>query len=163
MALVRFDVGQTADVVTPGEHRAALHEALANERQREIGKKWLHLPALQGAASGGVLLLGHAAPICGPRAGYFWTVTRLVVTGLTAGATPDIVNFFLNDSVGGAGPVWWQLNGNSFGETFGRGQLLVMPGEQIIVRSLGTFSATGTITVTGDLEEVPAEMQGKIN
>lgn len=163
MTLVRFDLGQTADVLSPGEHRSTLRGELeAAERARETGRKWMHLPPLQGTAAAGVLLLGHAAPVCGPMSGYIWSVSRLVVTGLTTGATPDIVNFFLNDSRGGAAPVWWQLNGNQFGETFGRGQLLIMPGETLICRSLGSFAATGTITVTGDLEQVPAQMQGKL-
>ena len=163
MTLVRFDLGQTADVLSPAEHRGQLRSELeARERARETGRKWMHLPPLQGIAAAGVLLLGHAAPVCGPQSGYLWTVTALKVTGLTTGSTPDIVNFYLNDSRGGAAPVWWQLNGNQFGETFGRGQMLVMPGETLICRSLGTFNATGTITVTGDLEQVPAEMQGKI-
>lgn len=163
MTLVRFDLGQTADVLSPGEHRSSLRSELdAFERNRESGRKWMHLPPLQGTAVAGALLLGHAAPVCGPMSGYIWSVSRLVITGLTTGTTPDIVNFFLNDSRGGAAPVWWQLNGNQFGETFGRGQLLVMPGETVICRSLGAFAATGTITVTGDLEQVPAQMQGKL-
>jgi hypothetical protein len=163
MTLVRFDLGQTADVLSPAEHRGQLRGELQDwDRARATGRKWMHLPPLQGAASSGTLLIGHAAPVCGPMSGYIWTVTRLVVTGLTTGTSPDVVNFFLNDSRGGAAPVWWQLNGNSFGETFGRGQLLVMPGETVICRSLGTFAATGTITVTGDVEQVPAEMQGRL-
>jgi hypothetical protein len=163
MTLVRFDVGQSADLLSPGEHRHVLRDELeAAERARQSGRKWMHLPPLQGTASNGLLLLGHAAPVCGPQSGYLWSVTRLVVTGLTSGTIPDLVNFFLNDSRGGAGPVWWQLNGNSFGETFGRGQMLIMPGETLICRSSGTFAATGTVTVTGDLEQVPAEMQGRL-
>jgi hypothetical protein len=163
VALVRFDVGQSADIPSLGEHNSMLRNELAAfERNRESGKKWMHLPPLQGIPTGGSLLLGQAAPICGPRDGYFWSVTALIVTGLTSGATPDILNFYLNDTRGGAAPIWWQLNGNQFGETFSRGQRLIMPGETLLAASSGTFAATGTITVTGDLEEVPAVMQGRI-
>lgn len=158
MALVRFDVGTDADILTPREHKQQLAEQFgAWERAQLSGIKHLYLPMLQGQAVAGSLLLGQAAPVCGPRDGYSWSVMALVVGGLTAGATPDVINFYLDNPTGNP---WWQLNGNQFGETFGKLQRTIMGGSQLLVA--GTIVATGTITVTGEVIEVPTEMLGKL-
>jgi hypothetical protein len=163
MARVRFDVGMDADILSPEENRRHLAEQFgAWERAALSGIKLMGLPSLQGSAVGGVLSLGNAAPRCGPDSSYIWSISRLVVTGLTAGATPDVVNFYLNDTRAGTGPIFWQLNGNQFGETFGRGQMPVFGGEILLCQSVGTFAATGVITVSGTAWQVPAEAVGKL-
>jgi len=124
---------------------------------------WMRLPeTLSGRPSGSAITLGVGkGQVLGPQQGYAWVIRRLVVTGLTASATtPDIVNFFLNDRFNG--PVWWQLNGNQFGETFGRSELVMMPSDTMSLQSVGTLAATGLIIVSGELEEVPAEMLYKV-
>ena len=143
----------------------AVQAGIEADRLREAarGYKWLRLPeTLRGTPAASALTLGVGkGQVVGPQQGYAWTVRRLVVTGLTASSsTPDIVNFFLNDRF--SGPVWWQLNGNSFGATFGRSEMVMMPGDTLSLQNSGNLAATGTIIVSGDVEEIPAEMLYKI-
>jgi hypothetical protein len=161
MARVKFDVGMTADLLSPEEHRAHLDGMARNiEVERLRGVKHMRLPSLQGTATGGVLLLGQAAPSCGPRDGFAWSIRCLVVDGLTASATtPDVVRFYLNNPTGNT---FWELNGNSFGQTFGRLERTMYPGDTLLLANSGAFAATGVITVTGELIECPMEMLTKL-
>ena len=160
MPQITFQAGAKLFVPDTADIRQAAQEAIEDDRQRQRSRafKWLRLPEyLRGSASGGVLTLGVASgqSAVGPAQGYAWGVKSLVVTGLTAAASPDTVNFFLNDKFSGA--IWWQLNGNSFGQTFGSGQRILMAGDTLSVKSTGTFNATGTVIVSGEVWEVPAE------
>jgi hypothetical protein len=160
MALVRFDVGQSADMLTPSEHSANLeHHRTSLWVERARGVKHMRMPGLQGTAVSSALLMGHGAQQVGPRDGFCWSVQRLVVNGLTTGATPDVVNFYFNNEEGVPA---WQLNGNQFGTSFGKLQLTMYGGDVLIVQSVGTFNATGTITVQGEVIEVPSEMLWKL-
>ena len=80
----------------------------------------------------------------------------MVIEGLTAGATPDVVNILRGTRV------IWQLNGNQFCQTWGRGEILLYAGETLTYNSVGTFAATGQIIIHGLAQEVPAELIGKI-
>jgi hypothetical protein len=160
LATVKFDLGAQADMLSPAEHREHLGDALADfQRERLRGVKHMQLPQLQGAAAGGVLLLGQAPPVSGPRPGFCWSIQALIVDGLTTGATPDVINFYRNNPTGAK---FWQLNGNSPGVTFGKLQRTLYGGDTLLVANVGTFAATGTITVSGELIECPAEMLGKL-
>ena len=161
MTMVRFDVGASADVLSPGENQQHLAAAFQEqERIKVAGILHKELPQIQGTATGGVLLIGQTQ-ICGPRAGYLWSVQSLIVTGLTIGATPDVVNFFLDNPTG---QVFWQLNGNSPGVTFGKLQRTIRGGSTLLLANAPgyTFAATGQITVSGEVLEVPAQMAGKL-
>lgn len=161
MALVRVGTDASFETVTPAEHQNITAKLLWEvQRDRYRGVKFLSLPQLQGTAAAGALALGYGTQRTGPGQGFVWSITKLVVSGLTAGATPDVVNFFVNHET--AAVPWWQLNGNSFGETFGRGQMMMNPGDFLLCYSLGTFAATGQITVGGQVLEVPAEQAGKL-
>src|SRR5271165_1270300 len=104
--MVRFDVGANADILSPGENQQHLAAAFQEqERVKVAGILHKYLPQIQGTAAAGVLLIGQAQ-VCGPRAGYIWSVQSLVVSGLTTGATPDVVNFYLDNP---EGPLFWQL------------------------------------------------------
>lgn len=160
MAKFRVTAGAELDVLTQDELDKSL-ESYGDrlERARVRGIRYRRLPLLQGAAAGGVLTLGQNAPTIGPDSGFAWSLRRLVVTGLTAGTTPDLVNLYRNGS--GEQPVW-QFNGNNFGYTFGRLEIVVLGGETLVLQSAGTFAAAGTITLSGELVELPAEMLGKL-
>lgn len=156
----KIDFGTEIDLLTQGELDASLaRHGDALERSRVRGIRYRRLPLLQGVAAGGVLTLGATTPTVGPDSGFAWSLRRVVITGLTAGATPDVVNLYRNG--GGEQPVW-QFNGNNFGYTFGRLELVIQGGETLVLVSAGTFAATGTITMSGELVEVPAEMLGKL-
>ena len=135
----------------------------ARERQQARAFKWLRLPqTLTGTIASSAITLGVTkGQVLGPQEGYAWSVMALVVSGLTASSTtPDVVNFYLNDRFNG--PPWWQLNGNSFGVTFGKLQRVMMPGDTLALQNSGTIAATGTVTVSGEVLEVPAEQLWKL-
>lgn len=163
MTRVKFDVGAEADILSPGEHAGIMRMTFANwEAEKLRGVKHMRMPMLQGTAVNGSLIIDPPQPI-GPREGFAWSIRRLVAFGLTTAsgsATPDIINLYFNHATG-AVPAW-QLNGNNFGYTFGRLELTMYGGDKLIVNSLGTFQATGTITIGGELIECPAEMLAKI-
>jgi hypothetical protein len=140
------------------------------EREKVLGVKWMRLPLLQGTVTATGISLGENTGAgqgyqqkVGPDEGYGWRITRLCIAGLTYGTTPDVVNIF-RTSANQQGGFLWQLNGNSPGSTFGKGQITLGPGDTLTVVNQGTVTASvGTlITLSGELISVPAEMLGKI-
>jgi hypothetical protein len=133
------------------------------QRARVRGIKWMRLPeTLTGKVVSNAITLGVATgqtPL-GPESGYAWTFTRLMVTGLATGATPDVVNLYRNDRF--AGPPLWQFNGNNFGYTFGKLRVTLMAGDTLSLQNVGALAATGTIFLSGELIEVPAERLGEL-
>jgi len=156
-----IDFGMHIDILTKDEldkSLAAHGDQLAAGLIRGIGYR--RLPQLSGTAVSDALLLGTEAPgLVGPPSGYAWTIRRVYVNGLTAGSTPDVVQLFRNGS--GSQPVW-QISGSTPQQTFGRLEFVLNGGETLVVASVGTFQATGTITVSGELVEIPSEMLGKL-
>ena len=107
---------------------------------------------------GGDAAVATGGIVIGPDAGYKWSLRGLVIEGLTSSATPDIVKI----RVGGAsGRLLWQLNGNSYGQTWGSDEMPLNEGEYLFLQSVGTFNATGTITLYGWADQVPGEMSGE--
>lgn len=160
MAKFLLDFQTEIEVVTPGELGKALQshgDAMVSAFLRGI--KHMKLPRLRGQAATGVLTLGIQPPESGPASGFAWSVRRLAVTGLTAGVTPDVVGFYRN---GNLSDLLWQLTGNSPVEKFGHGQIVLNGGDTLVCANIGTFAATGVITVSGEVSEVPEEMLGKI-
>jgi hypothetical protein len=133
----------------------------AQLRERYRGVKWLRLPQLTGTPAGSALVIDEKANgLVGPEQGYAWSVRRIVIDGMTSGATPDVVNMYRNAHTGQ--PPLWQFNGNNFGYTFGALEIVLMAGDYLKFASAGTFAATGVIRVTGEVVEVPAEMLPKL-
>ena len=152
------------DMVTAPE----INEVMANRfdsylRDRFRGVKWMRLPlGLSGNVVAGAITLGISnGQVVGPDQGFAWSIKRLVVAGLTSGATPDIVNLYLNDNF--SFPPLWQFNGNNFGYTFGKADLVLIGGDTLSIKNVNTMAATGQITVSGELWEVPTEMIGKLS
>lgn len=158
MSTVKLHAGVELHNMSPDEFRGVLREEAAWDRARlRAVKEGMRIPYnLQATAVGGVLTLGQAQQF-GPHQGYVWGIRRLVVNGLATGATPDVVNIYLNDAFN---QIEWQLNGNQFGSTFGRGEFTMNPGQILLVR--GTISATGVISLAGQYDEYPAEMAAKM-
>lgn len=160
MAKFLLDFQTEIELVTPGELTKALQshqDAMVSAFLRGI--KHMKLPRLRGEASAGVLELGVAPPQSGPSSGFAWSVRRLAVTGLTSGVTPDVVGIYRN---GNTSDLLWQLDGNKPVEKFGHGQIVLNGGDTLVAANIGTFTATGVITVSGEVSEVPEEMLGKI-
>jgi hypothetical protein len=170
MARVKLDIGAVVDFVTKDEMDESLekHRIEGDKLAQGYSKgiKYFRLPRMYGAPVTGTLRLGEATtagamsgPYCGPAEGYLWSIRRLTINGLGTGTLPDIVNFYRSGF--SADPVW-QLNGNSWGATFGKTEMVLLGGEFLLAKSVGSMTATATITVQGDVIEVPAEMIGKL-
>jgi hypothetical protein len=137
--------------------------AEASELERQRTKKFVKIPQLTGQAVGGVLNTGGDSNVqrCGPDLGYIWSISYLAIEGLTTGASQDTVQIFRSTNTG-QGRLLWQLTGNQPVSTFGKGQLPVWPGDTLYVVSLGTFSATGPVTLSGAAREVAAQRMGEV-
>lgn len=162
MPKIALKAGAELDILSQRELDDSLDKANARvELSRLYGVKWMRLPeVLSGVASGSVLTLGETSgEMVGPDSGYAWAIRRLVVNGLTAGATPDVVNLYRGTA---AGIPLWQFTGTSAFATFGKLSLTLMGGERLALASVGTFAATGTITLAGELIQVPAQLLGKL-
>lgn len=133
-------------------------QARINERVFFTGMKPMEIALITGKASGSALLIGGdtGQALATPESGYIWSLRKFIVEGLTAAAAnPDVVNILWG------GRIQWQLNGNSFGVTFGRGEQVIWPGQTITIQSVGTFASTATIIGHGVVDNVPAELQGR--
>jgi hypothetical protein len=144
------------------ENMAAVVAAHQAQRERVRGSKPIRLPVVRGVASGSALTLGGdtntaagQTPV-GPDLGLVWSIRHLVIEGLTAGTTPDVMNIVRNNRI------IWQLNGNQFFATFGRGEILLHSGETLQYVSVGTFASTNTIIVHGLAQEEIAERVGEM-
>ena len=164
MALVQIQAGAKIEIPTRDEIRddtIALWSA--QEREQARGFKQMRLPeVLQGFAASSAITLGNTkGQFLGPESGYVWALRRLIVSGMTSGTTPDVINLYVNDRF--AGPPLWQFNGNNFGYTFGKLEMIIRGGETLSLQSVGTFASTSLITLAGELTEVPAEMLYKLD
>lgn len=153
MAKFKIQAGADIELLTQGE----LKDALNAVRVPYQAMTMMRLQVINGSAAAGALNLGgDANPVHTPDTGYVWALRHLVIAGLTRGATPDIVQIFRAQL-----PVW-ELNGNQYAQTFGRGEIMVNQGETLSYRSVGTFSATGQITIHGMAWQVPAQYAAEL-
>jgi hypothetical protein len=161
MARVKLDFGAEIDVLNKDELDRSMTAFEQREAERWRAIKGMDLPqTVRGTASGSALTLGETTGlVMGPRPGYVWSVRRLVVTGLTSGATPDQVNLYKGTA---AGAIEWNFNGNNFGYTFGKGQITFRGGETFCLASVGTFNSTAEIILSGSIVEAPAELEAKV-
>jgi hypothetical protein len=164
MAKVRLQAGAEFDLLNKDELSSALSDqSTADQLARLHGIKHMRLPeVLVGTvASSAISLDGNTGPYpLGPRSGYAWAIKRLIVSGLTSGATPDVVNLYKGGP--GAGVPLWQFNGNNFGYTFGKLEMTLYGGETLSLKNSGSIAATGQISLGGELIECPAELIGKL-
>ena len=152
----RYKIQGGAEFEVPSAREIAA-EVSAGEREKARGYKSMRLPQISGKAASSAITLGAGIAQVGPESGYMWSVRRIVINGMTAGSVPDVINMYVNDT---GGQPLWQFNGNNFGYTFGRREIVINPGEILLFASSGTFAATGTITVSGQVDNVIAEMFG---
>lgn len=168
MGKVKFEIGAELDMLDKGEFTAGLAEHRRLQGDPLAGKKYRRLPPIRGAAVGGALNIGGDVPWpptpgaspapatqCGPAQGYVWSVKLLSLNGLAAG---DLVNLFINGAANSLS--WWQFSSTAFFAKFGKGDLMVLPGEYISLQSVGAFTSTAQITLIGSLWQVPAEKIG---
>jgi hypothetical protein len=166
---VKLELGAELDTLSKNELDQSLGAVVAAVREEQRGIKYRRIPQLSGTATGGSLDIGgdnnvgtqwFGTPV-GPREGWAWELGLVTVAGLTAGTSPDVVNLMIVGA--GSSIPWWQFNGNSFAYTFGRGELVLLPGERLRLVSVGTIAATGAITLTGSIRaQAPAERLGRV-
>lgn len=150
-----LQLGSTLDTLDRGELRSELALQTQDElRQLARSCKYLRLPNTSMAVASTAASLDGSGAGLGPRDGFIWTIRRLAISGLTTGATPDVVRVF-RDSPTGI-PVW-EINGNNWSYTFGKCELLLLGGETLSFASVGVINAAGPLTISGDLLEVAAE------
>ena len=146
------------------EHQRDLERIRQQERVR--GEKYILLPLLNGQAVSGSLVMGgdsataisnssNQEPGPGPDQGYSWSLTELNIEGL---ATSDVVGIYRNTN-GSQGRRIWILTGNQPHQTWGRGQKLLRDGDKLLVASIGTFTSTAVITLSGVARQIPGEKE----
>ena len=157
MAKFTLKANAEIDLLTQAELDQTLGKWDEQQAARLHASKPVRLPLVTGKALGNALTMGGdtGTDLVTPESGYVWSIRHLVIEGMTSGATPDVMNIVRN------GRIIWQLNGNQFAQTWGRGEILLNAGETLQYVSLGTFAATGTITVHGMAQEEPAQLVGK--
>ena len=131
------------------------------ERSRELerlrGIKYMDLPLVKAAGANPFLISADSGiDLVTPQSGYVWFLRYLTIEGMTSGATPDVINILRR------GRVFWQLNGNQFAQTWGRGEKWLFQGETLSYQSVGTFASTAQILISAGVEQVPAEEIGKL-
>lgn len=134
------------------------------ERSREMerlrGVKIVRLPLLTATGTNPLNILPDQSQQFGgpqgPAEGYVWSLKHLVIEGMTRGGTPDVLQ------VTRQGRIIWELNGNQYAQTWGRGEIMLNGGEFLGYQSVGTFAATGKIIIHGLAWEVPGPEIGKL-
>lgn len=159
MARTALELGAYLDMVSPAELETIIaKQAQAYFQQYARGIKYLRFGPFPTTIAANAFSFdgsgGDQNLAAGPREGFVWSIRRLLVTGLGTGSTPDVINFYRNKPTG---IPFWQLNGNSFGQTFGKIEMLLLGGETLCFANSGSVTATGQVTVSGDVIEVAAE------
>jgi len=148
---------QTRDIA----EQARIERAREMERLRGV-KAGLRLPLMQKTGANPFIMGGDTVTPAGQiqqcPEGFRWALRHIVITGLATGATPDRIQITRN------GVIIWELNGNQYAQTWGRGEVWINPGETLGYQSPSgfTFVSTSQIQVTGAVDEYPAEKSGMV-
>ena len=151
------------DLVTAGEVDQIFSTRLdAALRDRYRGIKLMKMPRVQAQASGTTTTLAHQPPgqQMGPDAGFIWRIGRITVT--SNGTDTGAVTLFNGTDPTNLSEEYQVDNTLKVGAAYYPGSrgLYVFPTEFLY---LSVTTVAGNIyTVTGQVVEVPAEMQGKI-
>jgi hypothetical protein len=130
-------------------------ESQAFLMEQARGVKAIRLPVEQAAGANPFSMGGDVGTLnVSPEQGFVWSLRHLVIEGMATGATPDVINIRRSSA---QGQVIWQLNGNQFAQTWGRGEVVLFAGETLFYQSVGTFVSTATIKAYGMAEQVPGE------
>ena len=141
------------------DNQRVQRDQLVRETERLRGiKTGFRMPKLRATGAPGFTMGGPtAATPQKPAEGYAWAIRHLVITGMTRGATPDVIQICRES----ANDVIWELNGNQYAQTWGRGELWLRPGESLFYVAVGTFASTSPIVASGAVDEFPAEAAAK--
>ena len=148
---LRFDTMQKALDQMARDQRQA--QTFLEEQARAV--KAIRLPVEQATGTNPFTMGGDVGTLnVTPEQGFVWSLRHLVLEGLTTGATPDVINIRRSSA---QGQIIWQLNGNQFAQTWGRGEVVLFAGETLFYQSVGTFASVATIKAYGMAEQVAGE------
>jgi hypothetical protein len=157
--------GRDIDAATADEVRAAVDHGLRSW-QREVitGARFTRFSASATIANGAFTLDGVSlgSERLGPNDGFVWDVRRLRVVGLQGADSASIwinatdPSTFIASTSDGATPA-----GTGALLRFDR-QLILQPGEWLVITGSGLVASTGQVTVTGQAIEVPVSHQWRL-
>jgi hypothetical protein len=160
VAKVELKAGALIDIPSQAEIAATMAAQLDQRQQQYRAVSIIRMAVQFGQASGGVLAMGGDSSTSGlqtPDSGYVWSVRHISVEGLTAGATPDVVNVIR------AQRIFWKISGAPpSAATWGRGEFMLNAGETLSYTNFGTFAATGPIIISGTAWQVPAQLVAEL-
>jgi hypothetical protein len=137
----------------------AAQEQFLIERRREIerlrGVKIIRFVPVEVTGANPLVILGDQFALT-PDQGYVWSLKLLVIEGLTRGGTPDVVQVTRGQRI------IWELNGNQYAQSWGKGDQVLNSGETLGFQSVGAFASTAKIIIHGHAWQVPAEEIGKL-
>jgi hypothetical protein len=157
MPKMKLQLGAELETLSARELGAELDKHASWERQAAFGLRHQDLPRMIGTTDGvaGNLQLGADQPdqpTCGPKAGWYWAVSRISVDGLAAG---ESVKIYKETKF-----VGWvsQLPGFL---AFGTRGLVLKPGDFLRLVAAG-LTVNEELTLSGECVSVPAELMWKI-
>lgn len=163
MASVKLSAGATIDVLNKHELRETL-QAWMVEAVKGVQPR--RLSAVTTIASNAFSMGGSADSnvnnILGPEAGYIWMVRRIAITGPTLAS--DVSNIYLNrqDPTNLVYPNLTGISGATGYRSFGRDEFVVRAGESIVIASTGNVAATGVVTASIGVTEIPVGLLWKV-
>lgn len=141
-------------------NKSELHDVLKTVTQdwfNQVGRgdRYRRISAA-GAVAGGAVSIGgpDQSDTLGPKDGFVWDVRRLAVS--TLGAS-DTLQVFLNDN-GPSSLVHPAMGGFL---PFDNAVLVMYPGDALLFTGTG-LTAVGTLTVTGQVREIPMPLAWRI-
>ena len=149
---IRFDALQKSV-----DQMAKAHaDAQASQMEWALAVKAIRLPLVEATGANPFSMGGDTGTglLQAPEQGYIWSLRHLVIEGMATGATPDVINIRRGSATG---QIIWQLNGNQFAQTWGRGEIIIYSGETLFYQSVGTFASVNPIIAHGMAEQVPGE------
>lgn len=152
MAKVKLELGATLDTATKDEIRDVLDKRDEARRRAAFGFKIMDFPLMSGTISAGAITLGGDQPdqvMCGPKQGFAWAVHRVSVQNLTGSDTLQLFK--------GSNRFVCNITATVSMQTFGKGQLNLMPGDFLRVTG-SSMAGTGMIKVFSEGFNVPAQM-----
>jgi hypothetical protein len=157
VAKVKLAAGADIELLTQGELRDELARDRMAARAPFQALTDFRLPTIVGVRSGTSLSMGgDVNPEHTPSMGYTWSLRHLVIEGMTAGATPDVVNVLRGNRI------IWQLTGVTFFARWGKGDIMIREGETLAYQSVGTFQQTGQIVIHGNVWQAPAQFAAEL-
>ena len=163
MPKVKLHAGAEIDVLNKHE----LHQTLQAWMVEAVkGIRPRRLAAVATIASNAFTMGGEQDSninnILGPEAGYLWMVRRIAITGPTLAS--DVTNVYIGrqDPQNLVYPALTGLSSSTGYKSFSRDELVVNGGESLVIASTGSVAATGTVTVTLGVTEIPVGLLWKI-